>query len=226
MCRAMGVEPTKLTAWMSGWARIASTASLSPLTTLNTPAGRPASSSSSARNSAADGSRSDGLSTKVLPQARATGNIHSETIAGKLNGVIPATTPRAWRRAWESMLLPMFSLTSPFSRCGPPQANSTTSMPRTTSPRASECTLPCSAVMIAASFPAFCSSSSLKRLSTRARRSGVVADQAGKAALAEATASLSSRMLASGTCALIWPVAGLRTSAKRPLRPSLRRPSM
>ena len=40
---AMGVEPTKLTAWISGWSRIASTATLSPCTTLKTPSGSPAS---------------------------------------------------------------------------------------------------------------------------------------------------------------------------------------
>ena len=33
------------------------------------------------------GTFSLGLSTKVLPHASATGNIHSGTIAGKLNGV-------------------------------------------------------------------------------------------------------------------------------------------
>ena len=38
----------------------------------------------------ADGSRSDGLSTNVLPQAIAIGCIHIGTIAGKLNGVMPA----------------------------------------------------------------------------------------------------------------------------------------
>src|SRR5215510_12859324 len=42
MYSAIGVEPTKLTAWMSGLVRIASTASLSPCTTLSTPSGRPA----------------------------------------------------------------------------------------------------------------------------------------------------------------------------------------
>ena len=45
----------------------------------------------------ADGSRSLGLSTKVLPHAIATGYIHIGTIAGKLNGVMPATTPSGWR---------------------------------------------------------------------------------------------------------------------------------
>ena len=70
---------------------------MSPFNTLNTPGGNPAWSKSSASSSGADGSRSDGLSTNVLPQAIALGNIHSGTIAGKLNGVIPATTPSGSR---------------------------------------------------------------------------------------------------------------------------------
>ena len=41
----------------------------------------------------ASGSRSEGFRMKVLPQAIATGNIHIGTMAGKLNGVMPATTP-------------------------------------------------------------------------------------------------------------------------------------
>ena len=40
---AIGVEPTKETAATSGWSSRASTAVLSPLTTLNTPSGSPAS---------------------------------------------------------------------------------------------------------------------------------------------------------------------------------------
>ena len=75
----------------------ASTASLSPWTTLNTPSGRPASAHSRASSSEADGSFSDGLSTNVLPHAMASGNIHIGTMAGKLNGVIPVTTPSGWR---------------------------------------------------------------------------------------------------------------------------------
>ena len=46
---------------------------------------------------AIDGSFSLGFRMKVLPQASATGNIHIGTIAGKLNGVIPATTPSGCR---------------------------------------------------------------------------------------------------------------------------------
>src|SRR5262245_33399542 len=97
MWRATGVDPTKLTADTSGSLRIASTASLSPWITLNTPSGRPASLSHSAIITDADGARSEGLRMKQLPQARATGNIHIGTMAGKLKGVIPATIPNGWR---------------------------------------------------------------------------------------------------------------------------------
>ena len=45
----------------------------------------------------ADGSFSLGLSTNALPHAIALAHIHSGTIAGKLNGVMPATTPSGWR---------------------------------------------------------------------------------------------------------------------------------
>ena len=38
----------------------------------------------------------------MLPQASATGNIHIGTMAGKLNGVMPATTPSGWRSEWLS----------------------------------------------------------------------------------------------------------------------------
>ena len=93
----MGVEPTKLTAWMVGCARMASTEVLSPWTTLKTPSGRPASLSISASRMEELGSRSQGLRTKVLPQAMAMGNIQSGTMAGKLKGVMPATTPSGWR---------------------------------------------------------------------------------------------------------------------------------
>ena len=146
MYLAIGVEPTKLTAAMSGCSRIRSTATLSPCTTLKHPAGRPAWASSSAMNSDADGSFSDGLSTNVLPQARALANIHIGTIAGKLNGVMPATTPSGWRIEYTSTPVAACSLKPPFIRCGTPQANSMFSSPRATSPIASESTLPCSAV--------------------------------------------------------------------------------
>ena len=59
--------------------------------------GSPACLSSSAVNTEADGSFSDGFSTNVFPQASAGAHIHMGTIAGKLKGVMPATTPSGWR---------------------------------------------------------------------------------------------------------------------------------
>ncbi|MNT45741.1 hypothetical protein D3C72_1823390 [compost metagenome] len=92
-----------------------------------------------------------------------------------------------------------------------PQANSTTSRPRATSPSASECTLPCSLEMMAASSCWRASSNSLNLNITRERRSGEVSAQAGKAALAAATAALTSALSANSTSACAWPVAGLYT---------------
>ena len=206
---AMGVEPTKLTACTSGCASSASTASLSPLTTLNTPSGRPASFRRPARISAAEGSRSEGFRTNVLPQTSAIGNIHSGTIAGKLNGVMPATTPSGWRSVYASMPALTFSVNSLFRSCGAPQAYSTMSMPRASSPAASDNTLPCSREIAATSSSARCSSSALKRNMTRARASGVVVAHAGNAAFAASTARPTSAAVANGTRAPSAPVAGV-----------------
>ena len=147
---ATGVEPTNETAAMPGCVRIASTASLSPCTTEKTPSGSPASASSSASRIEAEGSCSDGLRMNALPHASATGAIHSGTIAGKLNGVMPATTPSGIRSECESTPPDTCGVISPLSRCPSPHANSTTSSARVTSPRASESTLPCSRVIRAA----------------------------------------------------------------------------
>ena len=50
-------------------------------------------------NRLAEGSRSLGLRTKVLPVAIAMGCIHIGTMIGKLKGVIPAQTPSGWRKS-------------------------------------------------------------------------------------------------------------------------------
>src|SRR5512133_3048595 len=118
MYSAMGVEPTKLMACTRLSSSSVSTASLSPLTTLSTPGGNPACSASSATSSALEGARSDGLSTKVLPHATAIGHIHSGTMTGKLNGVMPAVTPSGWNSLQESIDGPTFLLCSPLSSSG------------------------------------------------------------------------------------------------------------
>ncbi|MNI73855.1 hypothetical protein D3C73_1298920 [compost metagenome] len=112
-----------------------------------------------------------------------------------------------------SMPPPIWSEYWPLSSCGMPQANSTISMPRMTSPLASENTLPCSRVMSSASSSWCWSSSALKLNRMRARLSAGVSDQAGNAALAAATASATSSVEASGMDEQISPVAGLKPSA-------------
>src|SRR5918995_2356334 len=126
----MGVEPTKLTAFTSGCSSIASTATLSPCTTLKTPAGSPASAQSAPSQLAADGSFSDGLSTTQFPVAMAIGKNQHGTIAGKLNGLITATTPNGWRVEKTSTRDETLSENSPLRTCEIPHANSTTSRPR------------------------------------------------------------------------------------------------
>ncbi len=145
--RATGVEPTKETAATSGCSRMRSTTSRSPCTTEKTPPGRPARSHSSAKSRDGDGSFSLGLRMKQFPHAMALANIHIGTIAGKLNGVIPAVTPSGWRMEYTSTPVDACSENPPLRRLGTPHANSTFSRPRATSPSASERTLPCSAVM-------------------------------------------------------------------------------
>ena len=80
----------------------------------------------------------------MLPHAIAFANIHIGTIAGKLNGVIPATTPSGCRIEYTSTPRRRLLREAALEQVGTPHANSTFSSPRATSPRASESTLPCS----------------------------------------------------------------------------------
>ena len=84
---------------------------------------------------------------------------------------------------------PAPSVYSPFIRCGMPQANSTTSTPRWMSPLASAIVLPCSRARQSASLSLSRATRSTNFISTRARRCGLVAAQAGCAALAFSTAA-------------------------------------
>ncbi len=159
----------------------------------------------------------------MLPQAMATGYIHMGTMTGKLNGVMPATTPSGWRTDEASTPLETSSENSPFSRWGMPQANSITSMPRATSPRASSSTLPCSAVMSRARSSRCRSASSRKANRIRVRAVSDVsrhpdaggsrrAPRPGPTSVAEA----------STTSPVCVPDAGSNTGAVRASAPSSR----
>ena len=164
---------------------------------------------------AEDGSFSLGLSSTVLPQARALPIIHSGTMAGKLNGVMQATTPTGWRTEWTSTPPETCSERSPLSMWDSPVANSMFSRPRVISPSASERTLPCSLVRRAASSGLRCISSSrtLKKMLVRLAR--LVARQPGRAARAAAMASSTRAAEARATSFSCSPVAGLKTGPKR-----------
>ena len=127
---------------------------------------------------------------------------------GKLNGVIPAHTPSGWRNECRSTSVETWSENSPLVSSAIPHANSTTSIPRTTSPLASSKVLPCSEEMIRASSSVCSTISSRKANITRARRTTDVLLQASKAALAACTAASTSAGSASSTWRCTWPVAG------------------
>ena len=78
--------------------------------TLKTPSGSPASFHSSAIHSAAVGTFSLGFSTTVLPAAMAIGKNHIGTMAGKLNGLMIPTTPSGWRTECTSTPVEAFSV--------------------------------------------------------------------------------------------------------------------
>ena len=67
----------------------------SPLTTLNTPAGKPAASASAARASAVSGVASAGFTTTVQPAASAGATLRVIMASGKFHGVMAAQTPTA-----------------------------------------------------------------------------------------------------------------------------------
>ncbi len=64
-----------------------------PVTTLSTPAGRPASSASSPRRSAVSGEYEAGLRIAVLPAASAGPTFQAAIMIGKFQGTIRPTTP-------------------------------------------------------------------------------------------------------------------------------------
>ena len=182
--------------------------------------------SRSAINIATDGSFSLGFNTNVLPHARAFANIHIGTIAGKLNGVIPTTTPSGCRMLYTSTPADACSLYPPFNKCGTPHANSMFSSPRATSPIASDRTLPCSTLKTDASSLRFASTSSRILNMISARRDRLVARQSGNAVAAAATARSTSDTAAKSTSACCCPVAGSKTLPVRPDSPATNRPSI
>ena len=68
-----------------------------PVTTLKTPGGKPASTTSSANSSVDAGACSAGLTTTVHPAASAGASFQLMSSTGEFHGVIAATTPTGSR---------------------------------------------------------------------------------------------------------------------------------
>src|SRR3954463_4567115 len=141
----------------------------------------------------------------------AVGYIHSGTMAGKLKGVMPTQTPSGMLMVSQSTPRAMFRSESPKSSVGMPQAYSMFSMPRKIEPRASAWVLPCSRETVWQSLSKFASTSWRYLKKTRARSTGGVSRQAGKAAAAASTAALTSAGPPAGHSAMTSPVDGLKT---------------
>ena len=95
------------------------TTACSPVTTLKTPAGRPASSARAASASVVKGVADAGLATSVQPAANAAPALRVSMAAGKFQGVIAATAPTGSRKL--STVSPVeVSITAPVMRSASP----------------------------------------------------------------------------------------------------------
>ena len=139
---------------------------------------------------------------------------------------MPATTPSGWRIEYTSTPVEACSLKPPFRRCGTPQANSTFSSPRATSPNASDSTLPCSDVRSEAISLRLASISSRVWNMISLRRDSDIVRHDVKALAATATAWSTSSAEAKSTSACCSPVAGFHTGPVRPDVPATCLPSM
>ncbi|MNK70032.1 hypothetical protein D3C87_894430 [compost metagenome] len=190
MLRPTPTEPVKLIAWMPGWLTSASPITLPrPITRLNTPAGMPERLMISASAQAQPGTRSAGLSTTQLPKASAGAIFQAGIAMGKFHGVMSPTTPTGSRVISTPMFGRTDGSTSPDRRRHSPAKNLKICPARVASPMPSALVLPSSR---ASSVP----SSSLRArisvpiLSSASERAWMLpVAQAGKAAVAAATAA-------------------------------------
>ena len=165
-----------------------------PCTRLTTPFGRPTRRAARTSAPSSPASSRTASARRALPHAIAYGRNHSGIIAGKLNGVTDAD---------DAERLAEHELVDAASRCprplapiisdGMPQATSTFSMPRRSSPSASASVLPHSSTMSWANSGIACSRRCLKAKRNCTRSPGGVRRQAGNAALAAAHSAIDVR---------------------------------
>src|SRR5882757_2026816 len=95
--RPTSVEPVKETFLTSGWETSAAPTSPSPVRTLTTPGGTPASSQIAATRSIVIGVCSAGFTTTVQPAASAGASLKQPVMIGKFQGRTRAATPTGSR---------------------------------------------------------------------------------------------------------------------------------
>src|SRR2546427_606313 len=109
-CLPVSTPPVKEIARMSGWAtRPSPTTEPVPVTRFTTPAGKPASSSTSTNLAAQRGVRLEGFRTNEQPAIRAAPLFHAGIAIGKFQGVIRPTGPTG-RRAVRGLSTPAVRL--------------------------------------------------------------------------------------------------------------------
>ncbi len=220
MIRPTLVEPVKLIRRTAGWAISASTtpgASVGALvTTLITPAGRPASRSTEPISQWVRGHCSDAFSTTVLPQASGTARARVPRMIGAFQGAMPTTTPTGWRIAMHRRLGWSEGITSPVMWVV--AAAASRSMPEASMMlnRAQPSVAPTSVIIASTNSPARASMISAALLSRARRWFGPVSDQAGKAAWAASHAAVQSPGPAAAARVATSLVTGLRRSKVAP----------
>ena len=117
------VDPVNVTLRTAGLVVISPPiADAEPVTTLNTPAGTPARTASSASANAENGVCVAGFNTMVQPAASAGPALRVIIADGKFHGVMAATTPTGWRSTRIRLSAWWPGITSPYRRL-PSSAN-------------------------------------------------------------------------------------------------------
>ena len=230
MMRPTWVEPVKLTRRTAGWAISAETTSAASagalVTTLTTPAGRPASCRAAPINWCVRGQSSDALSTTVLPQASGMATARTPRITGAFHGAMPRHTPAGLRTAMARQPGLSDGIPSPPTCVVMDAASRRMPAARRTLKPAQPAVAPVSPAMASVKSAMRCSSASAARSSSRRRSVGPSAAQAGKAAAAASAARRASSADAAGACVTTSPVMGLQRSKRAPDRASASWPAI
>ena len=211
-----GTEPVKDTTGSRGSVTIAAATGFGTGSTDQDPAGSAVSASSSPRRSATSGVAGAGFTTMGAPTASAGATLCATRLSGKLNGAMPSTGPRGFRRTSASRPPAAGSVSS---RCSVPDQRRASSAPqrnvetaRVTSSRAHFSGLPDSAVISAATSSARSASRRDTWSRAPARTWAGVAANSARTASAAATASSTWAGVAVVVRPAVDPSCGERTS--------------